>query len=104
MNGEIDAIQPPHWLVEVLSVLAREASPFAEEALETLEDLKLPVVIETEIDKAGTALSRQTKHHMFDTMYHAVALVRGATLITADDIYFAKAYRLGNIKLLTNFT
>jgi predicted nucleic acid-binding protein len=103
-NGEFDTIQPPHWLVEVLSVLAREPSPFAEEVLKTLEDLKLPVLIETEIYKAGVALSRRTKHHMFDTMYRAVALVRDATLITADDIYFAKAYRLGNIKLRTNLT
>ncbi len=36
-------------------------------------------------------------------MYHAAALLSDATLITADDAYFAKAYRLGNIKLLTNF-
>jgi hypothetical protein len=40
---------------------------------------------------------------MFDTLYHAMALENEATLVTADDAYFAKAYRLGNIKLLTNY-
>jgi hypothetical protein len=39
----------------------------------------------------------------FDTLYHAVALENDATLFTADDAYFAKACRLGSIKLLTSF-
>ena len=33
----------------------------------------------------------------------AVALENDATPVTADDAYFAKAYKLGNIKLLTSF-
>lgn len=48
-------------------------------------------------------LSVQLKHHLFDTLYHAAALEHGATLITADEAYFAKAFRLGNIKLLVNY-
>ena len=97
------AIQPPHWLVEVLAVLAREAPPLAEEALEVLEDLNLPVSPGAHVYQRGVRLSNQLKHHMFDTLYHAIALEQGATLITADDIYFAKAFRLGNIKLLMNY-
>jgi predicted nucleic acid-binding protein len=103
-DGKIDAIQPPHWLVEVMSVLAREAPPFAEEALEVLEALELPISIETGAYRLGVRLSRQLRHHTFDTLYHATALEHGATLITADDNYFAKAFRLGNIKLLTTFS
>ncbi len=103
-DGEASAIQPPHWLVEAMSVLAREAPPFAEEALDDLEALDLPVTAETRVYKLGAGLCRQLKHHLFDTMYHAVALEYGATLITADDAYFAKAFRLGNIKLLLNYT
>jgi predicted nucleic acid-binding protein len=53
--------------------------------------------------KRAAHLSVQLKHHLFDTLYHAVALENDATLVTADDAYFAKAYRLGNIKLLTSF-
>lgn len=102
-NGDAGAIQPPHWLVEVLAVLAREAPPLAEEALEVLEDLNLPVSPGAHVYQRGVRLSNQLKHHMFDTLYHAIALEQGATLITADDIYFAKAFRLGNIKLLMNY-
>jgi predicted nucleic acid-binding protein len=42
-------------------------------------------------------------HHLFDTLYHAVALEQGATLITADEAYFAKAKDLGSITRLADF-
>ncbi len=103
-NNQASAIQPPHWLVEAMSVLAREAPPFAEEALEDLEALNLAVSGEARVYRLAVRLSRQLNHHVFNTMYHAVALEHGATLITADDAYFAKAFRLGNIKLLLNHT
>jgi hypothetical protein len=42
-------------------------------------------------------------HHLFCTLYHAVALEHCATPVTAAGAYFAKAYKLGNIRLLTAF-
>jgi predicted nucleic acid-binding protein len=102
-NGEANAIQPPHWLVEAMSVLAREAPPFAEEALEDLEALKLPIAMKPGDFRLAVRLSRQLNHHVFDTLYHAVALEHDATLVTADEAYFTKAFRLGNIMLLVNY-
>ena len=43
------------------------------------------------------------QHHMFDTLYHAVALEVGATLVTADKVYFGKAVGQGNIAMLSAF-
>jgi hypothetical protein len=40
---------------------------------------------------------------LFDTLYHAVALEEGATLVTADETYFSKAKGLGGIVSLANF-
>ncbi len=37
---------------------------------------------------------------MFDTLYHAVALERDATLVTADLRYARKAERLGHLVAL----
>jgi predicted nucleic acid-binding protein len=45
----------------------------------------------------------ELRHHLFDTLYHAVALERGASLVTADDAYFRKAYRLGGIVRLAEW-
>jgi predicted nucleic acid-binding protein len=50
-------------------------------------------------------LARQLDHHVFDTLYHAVALsIPGAVLVTADRRYFAKAQHLGQIAWLADFS
>lgn len=39
--------------------------------------------------------------HLFDTLYHAVALeTEGAVLVTADERYYSKARRVGGVRLL----
>ena len=48
-------------------------------------------------------ISIALNHHLFDTLYHAVALEEGATLVTADAAYFAKAKDLGGVELLAEF-
>jgi predicted nucleic acid-binding protein len=53
--------------------------------------------------KRAADLSISLNHHLFDTLYHAVALEEGATLVTADDAYFDKAKHLGGIELLADF-
>jgi predicted nucleic acid-binding protein len=51
------------------------------------------------------ALACQLDHHLFDTLYHAVALtIPGAVLVTADRRYFAKAQHLGQITWLADFS
>ena len=50
-------------------------------------------------------LAHQLDHHLFDTLYHAVALsVPGAVLVTADRRYFDKASHLGQIAWLAEFS
>ena len=46
----------------------------------------------------------QLKHHLFDTLYHALAFtIPGAVLVTADRRYFDKARHLGQIAWLPDF-
>ena len=50
-------------------------------------------------------LACQLQHHLFDTLYHAVALsIPGAVLVTADRRYFDKAQHLGQIAWLADFS
>jgi hypothetical protein len=42
-------------------------------------------------------------HHLFDTLYHAGALEREATLITADERYVCKTGPRGRLALLGDF-
>lgn len=49
-------------------------------------------------------LARQLDHHLFDTLYHAIALsVPNSVLVTADRRYLDKAKHLGQIAWLADF-
>jgi len=98
------AIQPPHWKAEVLAVMARKEPERIEGAQKLLFSIPCRDCDSASLYERAAQLSVQLKHHLFDTLYHAAALEHEATLITADEIYFAKARRLGNIKLLSNST
>ena len=102
-NGDHEIVQPPHWLAEVISVLARRAPNVVSASLTFFA--RLP-----RVDSAGDAvllraaeMSARLNHHLFDTLYHAVALEHGGTLVTADERYFGVAKNEGSISLLVNF-
>jgi predicted nucleic acid-binding protein len=97
------AIQPPHWFAEVLAVIALKRPHKIEDTFKILQAIPHNLSVNVQTYAAAARLSVQLKHHLFDTLYHAVALENDATLVTADDAYFAKAYKLGSIKLLTSF-
>jgi predicted nucleic acid-binding protein len=102
---EIRLIQPPHALAEVAAVLVRERPATA---LDDLTDVAWIFDCGTRAGSLGVyrramRLSRQLGHHLFDTLYHAVAFEEDATLVTADERYYDKASVLGNIMLLGDF-
>ncbi len=103
-NDQVQLIQPPHWLAEVGAVLARLEPALASEALTLFQLLETaradtPEVYATAIDLAVTL-----DHHLFDTLYHAVALNGlAATLVTADLRYYRKARHLGAICTLAEY-
>ena len=58
----------------------------------------------TEAYLRATGLAVGLSQHVFDTFYHAVALVvPGCTLVTADTRYFKKAQHIGRIVQLTDW-
>jgi predicted nucleic acid-binding protein len=103
VNENIALLQPEHWRVEVFSIIARLAPERFGETWRLLESLNVKRQSSKRILDRAASLSGRLRHHLFDTLYHAIALEHDATLITADDAYFAKAFRLGNIQLLINF-
>jgi len=69
----------------------------AEQAVELLEAMALPIAKEVEVFKTASRIARDLNHHLFDTLYHAVALEHGSTLVSADDTYYRKAQHLGGL-------
>jgi predicted nucleic acid-binding protein len=66
--------------------------------------MEFPVTRELAIFKKAGQISHDLNHHLFDTLYHAVALVHGGVLVTADERYFLKARRIGSIVRLRSWS
>lgn len=89
--------QPPHFIAEVTEVLARNIPrDDARADVSDLLDLDLRRVESTAVYMTACELAIRLNHHLFDTLYHAVALhAPEATLVTADQRYFDKASAIG---------
>lgn len=101
----ITVVQPPHWLAEVAAVTVRLQPKIVTEAINLLCAMQFPVIEEPEVYDLACQLSHQFNHHVFDTLYHAVALYRGNTqFITSDEKYYRKAVKKGGIVRLADFS
>jgi predicted nucleic acid-binding protein len=85
-------------------VLAREAPARAARDLADLGLVEMSVVDETQVVHRALELAIHHRQHVFDTMYHAVALSRpDALLVTADERYWRAARGVGRIVRLADF-
>lgn len=103
-QGVAEVVQPPHWLLEVAAVLVRLWPEAADKAIDRLDLMNLPTAGDSGILRTGTRLARQLDHHLFDTLYHAVALERGGVLVTADGRYARKAHHVGSVVELRHWS
>ncbi|WP_411725279.1 type II toxin-antitoxin system VapC family toxin [Methyloglobulus sp.] len=98
-------LQPPHFFAEVMAVVARLEPDYADRVFLALRKMEIGIIDRSEVYRSAIRLSINLKHHLFDTLYHAVAIeTSGATLITADETYYRKAQGLGHILLLQNYS
>lgn len=102
-NGAIALLQPVHWMAEVLAVVTRQRPELVGETLAALEQTRASIETDDAIYMRAAELSNRLNQHLFDTLYHAVALERQATLVTADERYFEKARIVGAIVRLADF-
>jgi predicted nucleic acid-binding protein len=104
VRGQLQILQPVHWLAEVAAVASRLTPTTAVRDVEMLAALEFPTSDDPNIMQRATILAIQTNQHLFDTLYHAVALENDdAFLVTADDRYCTKAERYGMVASLRNW-
>ncbi len=104
-NGVVNIVQPPHWLAETMAVIVRLNAKIAEETIALLNTMEFPIMDAPEIYQTACRLSHRYQHHLFDTLYHAVALNNSHTqLITADEKYYRKSFEEGSIVRLADFS
>lgn len=103
-KGKLALLQPPHWLAEVAAVVSRQSPSTASEYIDALYALRIPVADTRELYAVACGLAAVTGQHVFDTLYHAVALTTPEhMLVTADERYYRKARQVGSITLLRDF-
>ena len=104
VRGSFQMVQPPHFIAEVVAVLARLKPDVAQEDLFELLHIEHQTVDTPQTYATAVTLATRHQHRLFDTLYHAVApQTPGATLVTSDARYFAKAKVEGAITLLSEF-
>ncbi len=104
IHGKLEILQPVHWLIEVAAVAARLTPQTSVQDVGLLLAMQFPTSDDPNVLLRATALAIETDHHLFDTLYHAVALEHDdAVLVTADDRYRRKAQRYGMIAALTDW-
>lgn len=104
-KGETAVLEPPHWLAEVAAVVARRSPATARQYVDVLYALRIPVADTPEAYSLACEIATATGQHVFDTLYHAVALLApDCSLITADERYYKSARSRGSIVLLRDFS
>lgn len=103
-EARVSVIQPPHWLAEVAAVATRLEPTIARQAVPLLYTFEFPVAQGVEVYERACSLASTLRQHVFDTLYHAVALTQpDALLVTADEAYYRKGKKLGRIVRLREF-
>jgi len=104
LDDRVRLIQPPHFIAEMAAVLAREMPAEAEASLKNLLDMEMQIAGGEALYTTAVGLAVRLHHHLFDTLYQAVALESvDAVLVTADERYYRKANAVGRIMRLADF-
>lgn len=104
-GNRVALYQPPHWLAEVAAVATRLTPATADQQVAALHEMSVTTIGTLPVYRTACDLSLALDHHLFDTLYHAVALhVPDAVLLTADERYYRKAWPRGRIMRLADFS
>ena len=101
--GVVEALQPPHWIGEILAVISRLDRSRIDQTVQLLTRMPKRTLESEAIYCRAGQIAADLNHHLFDTLYHAVALDTGAMFVTADERYYAKAEYLGSIGRLADY-
>lgn len=100
-SGDVRFLQPPHFRTEVAAVLSRLKPGSSAADIAELFEMEFSILDNPDVYQEASRLSVRLQYHLFDTMYHALALTNpGVHLITADERYYRKARHVGAIEAL----
>ena len=101
LDQSIEIAVPALWAYEVGNVLGLKQPDDAEAILGAMVDLRLP---EAPISTCAAVMFRLMRDHQVtfsDAAYHALAIQRGGTMLTADRRYLERARPAGHVAALS---
>lgn len=102
-SGELRMLQPPHFVAEVAAVLARRSPETANRDLTLLQLLDWGATESRDIYEVAITLAARFRQHLFDTLYHATAVIENAELVTADMRYARATRSMANVRVLADW-
>lgn len=104
VEGRINLIVPTLWCFEVGNILGLKSGNLASETMALLLDYNFEEqAMSAEICRLAFSIMNDCRVTFYDAAYHAVALTRSATFLTADETYVRKASHLGQVMLLKDW-
>lgn len=100
LEDACELVVPSLWVYEVGNVLGLKHPSTAASLLQAMVDLGIPEEAPHGYIAAIVGLMRDSKVTFYDAAYHALAVHRRGTMLTADRAYVKKAGRAGHVTLL----
>jgi predicted nucleic acid-binding protein len=100
LDGDVELLVPTLWVYEVGNVLGLKQPATAGKLLAAMIDLRLPEQTAASYAEAIVDLMRSYGVTFYDAAYHALAVVRGGTMLTADRRYATKCYAAGHVRAI----
>ena len=104
LDERCDLVVPTLWLYEVGNILGLKQPQDAEQLLAAMVDLGMTEVHPAVYHSRIIRLMRDHHVTFYDAAYHALAIERNATMLTADVKYVRKAGRAGHVERLEDWT
>jgi predicted nucleic acid-binding protein len=104
LAGSCQIVVPTLWAFEVGNVLGLKQARTADALLRALMDLQMPEVAPASYTTQIFRLMLDHNVTCYDAAYHALAVLRGGTMLTADRRYVRKAARAGHLRLLEDWS
>ena len=105
LTGKGEIVLPKLWAFEVGNVLSLKNPQLAQEVMEILIGYRFSEHETTsELCRETLKIAKQYRVTFYDSVYHAVALLRKGTLVTTDKAYYRKAGQAGHVVMLEDFS
>ncbi|MCC7042502.1 MAG: type II toxin-antitoxin system VapC family toxin [Acidobacteria bacterium] len=104
LDDRCDLVVPTLWVYEVGNILGLRQPQEAGHLLAAMVDLGMAEVTPAAYHGRIFRLMRDHRVTFYDAAYHALAIERNATMLTADVKYVRKAGRAGHVQRLGDWT